>query len=309
MTMPPNAMSETPERPAAAPAAASATRPFYWSVRRELWGNRSLYMAPLIAAGVVLFAFTISAIHLPEHRHNALALDPARQAVAIGLPYDFAAMAIILTGLIVGGFYCLGALHNERRDRGILFWKSLPVSDLTTVLAKAAIPLVVLPLVLFTVVIASQLILLAMSTTILLAHGLDAATTWMRFPLFEMPLVLLYGLAAVTLWYAPIWGWLLLVSGWARRAPFLWAVLPPLALCVVEKIAFNTGNFASLLGYRLGGFVEAFTVKAHGKVPIDSLPQLDPVGFLSTPGLWAGLAVAAAFLAAAVWLRRYRDPN
>ncbi len=307
MTTPSDAMPDSPLGPRpAAPAALPATRPFYWSVRRELWENRSIYIAPLIAAGVVLFAFSISAIHLPEHRQAALALDPARRAVAIALPYDFAAMAIILTGLIVGGFYCLGALHNERRDRGILFWKSLPVSDLTTVLAKASVPLLVLPAILFVVIVAVLLIMLALSTAILLAAGLDALTT--HLPLFQMLLVFLYGLAALALWYAPIWAWLLMISGWARRAPFLWAVLPPLALCVVEKIAFNSGNFASLLGYRLGGFSEAFTERAHGKVPLTPLPGLDPVGFLSAPGLWVGLGFAAAFLAAAVWQRRRREP-
>jgi ABC-2 type transport system permease protein len=310
MTVPSNPTPQMPEaRAPASPASASAVRPFYWSVRRELWESRSLYVAPLVAAGVVLFAFSISAIHLPEHRRNALALDPARQALSIALPYDFAAMAIMLTGLIVGAFYCLGALHNERRDRAILFWKSLPVSDLTTVAAKASIPLAVLPVILFGVVVATQLLMLSLSTAVLLGAGMDAATTWTRLPVLQMFVVVLYGLAALALWYAPIWGWLLLVSAWARRAPFLWAVLPPLALCVVEKIAFNTGNFASLLGYRLGGFDQAFTVRMHGKAPTEPLPRIDLAGFLSTPGLWAGLAFAAAFLAAAVWLRRYRDPN
>ena len=309
MTVPSDATPEPPlDAPVMAPAAVAATRPLYWSVRREVWENRSLYVAPLVGAGVVLFGFSISAIHLPQHRIAALALDPARQAVAIALPYDFAAMAIILTGLIVGAFYCLGALHNERRDRSILFWKSLPVSDLTAVFSKAAIPLVVLPAIVFGVVVATQLIMLALSTAILLANGMDATTTWTRLPVFQMWLVLLYGLAVLALWYAPIWGWLLLVSGWARRAPFLWAVLPPLALCVIEKIAFNTAHFGSMLTYRLGGFTEAFTVRTHGKVPLDPLPGLDPVGFLVTPGLWVGLVFAAAFLAAAVWLRRYRDP-
>ena len=57
-------------------------------------------------------------------------------------------------------FYCLDALYGERRDRSILFWKSLPVSDLTTVLSKASIPIVVLPLLTFAVTVATQLIML-----------------------------------------------------------------------------------------------------------------------------------------------------
>ncbi len=69
-----------------------------------------------------------------------------------------------------------------------------------------------------------------------------------------MSLVLLYGLIALALWHAPIYGWLLLVSGWARRATFLWAVLPLVAIGIVEKIAFNTSYLASMLKHRMIGF-------------------------------------------------------
>ena len=134
------------------------TRPFYWSVRRELWENRSIYIAPLIVAGLVLFGYAISAIGLPHRRRALLLLDPAKQRALVEQPYDVAAMMLMLTAFLVGVFYCLDALHGERRDRSILFWKSLPVSDLTTVLSKAIIPLVVLPAVItFVVAIVTQL--------------------------------------------------------------------------------------------------------------------------------------------------------
>src|SRR3954468_22586838 len=122
------------------------TRPFYWSVWRELWENHSIYIAPLIVAVIILFGSLVGSFHMPELRRNALLLDPAHQRAAIERPYDIAAMMLIFTAFIVGVFYCLDALHGERRDRSILFWKSLPVSDLTSVLSKATVPLVVLPL-------------------------------------------------------------------------------------------------------------------------------------------------------------------
>jgi ABC-2 type transport system permease protein len=305
-----------PESPPAsqpsAPAATSATRPFYWSVRRELWENRSIYLAPLIAAGVVLFGFLISTIGMPERRRAVLSLDLEQQRARIELPYDMAAMMLILTAFLVAVFYCLDALHGERRDRSILFWKSLPVSDLTTVLSKATIPLFVLPLLTFAIIVATQLMMLLYSTAILTINGIGPATS-IQLPLLQLSVILLYGLVTAVLWQAPLYGWLLLVSGWARRATFLWAVLPLLAVCAVEKIAFNTTHFAALLGNRMtGGFEDAFVVVKvpHGMlVPIvDRLSQLDPVKFLSSPGLWIGLAFAAAFLAAAVRLRRYQGP-
>jgi len=286
-----------------------STRPFYWSVRRELWENRSIYIAPLIVAAVQVFGFGISAIGLAERRRAVLLLDPAQQRAAIETPYDLAAMMMIFTVFIVGVFYCLDALHGERRDRSILFWKSLPVSDLTTVLSKATIPLMVLPVISFAIVICVQVIMLLMTSVVLIFHGMSPATTWVAFPVFQNWLVLLYGLVAIALWHLPIYGWLLLVSGWARRATFLWAVLPLLAIGILEKIAFNTSYFASMVKHRLLGFAPgAFDFQAHTRSTIDSLAQLTPGKYLSTPGLWIGLFVAAAFLAGAVRLRRYRGP-
>lgn len=308
MNMQSNAVPDSPlDSQAMAPAVMAATRPMYWSVRRELWENRAIYIAPLAAAAVYLFGFLISLLGLP-HRMRALpALDPEKQHDAVTMPYHFAAGLIMVTALIVAVFYCLDALHGERRDRSILFWKSLPVSDLTTVLSKAAIPLVIVPLLAFAVTVATQCIMLLLSTVALLGSGLSVATLWTRLSLFEMSLMLFYHLLTVhVLWHAPIYGWLLMVSAWARRTPFLWAVLPPVAICFVEKIAFNTTHFAALLAYRLTGGPEA--VPFHGSAPIDAGMQLTPGKFLSTSGLWLGLIVAAAFIVAAVRLRRYREP-
>src|SRR6187399_3557711 len=123
----------------------STTRPMYWSVLRELWENKSIYIAPLIVSGVIFLGALISAGHLPERRRNAMLLDEVRRRAAIELPYNIVAMVLIVTAFIVGFFYCLDALYGERRDRSILFWKSLPVSDVTTVLSKAATALVVVP--------------------------------------------------------------------------------------------------------------------------------------------------------------------
>src|ERR1051325_6497420 len=158
------------------------TRPFYWSVWREVWENRSLYIAPLIIAVVVVFGFLASTAGLPERRAAVLMLGPEKARAAIEVPYDVAAIVLIFTAFIVGVFYCLDALHGERRDRSILFWKSLPVSDRTTLLSKATIPLVILPLVTFAIVITTQLGMLLISTAALLPSGL-AGTTFANFNL------------------------------------------------------------------------------------------------------------------------------
>jgi ABC-2 type transport system permease protein len=305
----------SPDSPLGSQVGASAampTRPMYWSVRRELWENRSIYIAPLAVAAVVLFASLISTIGLPKRMRAASELDdPAKVHATVVRPFGVAPAPIMFATFLVGIFYCLDALHGERRDRSILFWKSLPVSELTTVLSKASIPFVALPLIGFVLSVWTLAILLLLSTAVLLATGMSATTLWAELRLVQQPLVMLYGLTVHVLWFAPIYGWLLLVSAWARRTPVLWAALPPFAIALVEKIVFNSMHFVSLLKYRLtGAMTEAFAVKLqHGSDQIlDKLEQLDPARFLATPGLWIGLAFAAACLAVAVRLRRNREP-
>ena len=304
-----NAVSESPlDSQVIAPAAMSATRPMYWSVRRELWENRSIYIAPLAAAAVAMLGFLISLIGLP-HRMRALeAVDPAHQHELIEQPYELAAALIMGTAFIVGIFYSLDALYGERRDRSILFWKSLPVSDLTTVLSKVTIPLIILPLLSFAIAVVTQFVMLLLGSAILLGSGLSVGTLWTQLSFFHMSLMLLYHILTVHgLWYAPIYGWLLLVSAWARRAPFIWAFLPPFVIWGVEKMAFKTSHFLAMLQYRLTG-PEPSTTTAPGGTLMDKLSALTPAQFFSTPGLWIGLAIAAAFLAAAVRLRRCSGP-
>jgi ABC-2 type transport system permease protein len=280
-------------------------QPFYWSVRREIWENRSIYVAPIFVAVVVLFGFLVSTIGLPERRREVLLLDPAKARAAIEVPYNMAAIMLIMTAFVVGVFYCLDALYGERRDRSILFWKSLPLSDRTTLLSKATIPLVVLPLVTFAVVLATQVVMMLWTTVLLIGHGMSPASTWTYVPLFRNAFILLYGLAAIALWHAPIYGWALLISGWARRATFLWAVLPFLAIAFFERITFGTSHFGSMLKDRLMGFApKAFAFQMHS---VDC-PRLTPAAYLSSPGLWLGLIVAAAFIAVAIRLRRYGGP-
>lgn len=298
-----NAMSESFQSQSIAPAVVPATRVLYWSVRRELWENRSIYVAPLAVAGVALFGFSLGAI--AGIWEKPLGLNPAQPQA----PFDMAAGLMMLTGIVVSVFYCLDALHGERRDRSILFWKSLPVSDATTVLAKASIPLVILPLLTFAITVAMQWLMLLLSSAVLLASGLSVATLWTKLSFLRMSLLLLYHvLTAHALWPAPIYCWLLLVSGWPRRATFLWAALPLVAIAGVEQIAFHTWHFAAMVGSRLIGAAPTVALTSPDMFPTGPMTHIAPDRFLSSPGLWIGLAFAAACLAAAVRLRRSREP-
>src|SRR5207244_4653439 len=224
-----NAMPESFDSQGIAPVAMSATRPMYWSVRRELWENRSIYIAPLAAAAVFLFGFVVNMVTLRRRIHGVWPPDPAQQHHVLATRYELAAALIMGTALIVGIFYSLDALYGERRDRSILFWKSLPVSDVTAVLSKVTIPLVILPLLSFAITIATQWMMLLLSSVILLGRGVYIATLWRDASFVHVPLVLLYHLITVHgLWYAPMYGWSLLISAWAPLAALLWAALAPL---------------------------------------------------------------------------------
>jgi len=309
-----NNVAEFPLDSQGAPPMMAATRPMYWSIRREVWENRSITMAPLIVAAVVLFASAISTLVLAS---RMVRLDAAKQYASVVKPFSIAPAPIMFTTILVAFVYCLDALYGERRDRSILFWKSLPVSDRTTVLAKAAIPLAVLPLIAIALSIVVQILLLQLGTMVVMGHGRSPAPLWGEARFFQGLVIMVYGLGAHVLWFAPIYGWLMLVSAWARRAPVLWALLPPLAISAVERITFGTKFFMNMLQYRVtGAMKEAFvhaSAAAKGSCAgcdgnIDRLSQLDPARLLGAPGLWVGLLFAAACFAVAVRLRRNREP-
>ncbi|MBV2149859.1 hypothetical protein KRZ98_16565 [Sphingobium sp. AS12] len=275
------------------------THPLLWTLRRELWEHRSLIFAPLAAVAVALSGFLVSAVGLPATMQASLAGTPSELKDAIRRPFDIAAVAIIATTSLAGLFYALGALNGERRDRSILFWKSLPVSDATAVLVKAAIPIALLPLVAFLLVLAAQAIMLLASTAILSASGVAIGPLWGSVPVLHRVHIIAWSIATLALWHAPIYAWALLVSGWARRMTLLWATLPPLAAIVFDRMASGRWHVASWFRDRLIGSLEAGI-----KPSATAEPQMAVIHFAASPGLWIGLAITAACLAAAVRLRR-----
>ena len=307
MNSPSNVMAESVSRSEAAPVEISPARRMGWSIVRELWENRSIYIAPMAVAAVFLVGFFIGLVRLPDRMRAALALNPVQQRAAIEQPFVMAAIMLMAIQLIVAVVYCLDAFYGERRDRSVLFWKSLPVSDLTTVLSKASIPILVIPLVTFAVTLATQLIMLLAASAVLAGSGMSPAPLSTHVPLFETSLINLGHLVLYHgIWWAPFYGWLLMVSAWANRAPFLWATLPPIAIGVVEKIAFNSSYFGAMVRHRLGA--DSVSATPMGGMTMDMLKLHSPGDFLLRPGLWFGLALTAVFLFAAVRLRRYRGP-
>src|SRR4051794_6487825 len=212
MNIPANAIPEARSNAhVIAPAEIAPTRLLYWALRRELWEYRSLYLAPLAVAAVFLIGFTISMYSLPAKLRMAAALDPRRLHEFIAQPYESAALMLMGVSFIVALYYSAEALHSERRDRSILFWKSLPVSDLTTVLVKASIPIVILQLITFAVLAVTHIIMLLLSSAGLGASGESVSTLWSGLPLLSIWWMMFAHLVGGHgLWYAPFYGYLML---------------------------------------------------------------------------------------------------
>lgn len=296
-------------------------------LKRETWEHRSFWIVPGVMAGLMFAAFAWGMFYLLPTKvgysawvfkmidSDAAALGNLGANIMPGIaaPFFFM-MAIVLT------FYLLDSLYAERRDRSILFWKSLPVTDAETVMSKWLTALVVFPaIVIATVVILSLLMAIFTSIAVLLGGGSAWDLIWKHFSFFGGigNITLAYFIEA--LWYLPWMGWLLLASAWAKKAPFLWATLPVGGLLIVESMIFETNHFLRLLGHRLapfGGDIVADGPSENVRLFGGSI-QFGNVGdglnfemvgmLLSTADFWGGLVFAALCTGGAIWLRRYRD--
>jgi len=314
-----NAATETSESFEAPATAPRPVRPFYWSVRRELWENRSLWIAPAVAGGVAIIALILNAMHLQEGLQALSVLNPEKQRMFVSGIYGGIAFLITMVMNITVFFYLLDALQGERKDRSVLFWKSLPVSDTTAVLGKVFTALAVSGVIVIAVTLATQLLVLLIATVLLMIGGVSPGPLWSNVDAFQLTVALIYAQIALALWYAPVAGWLLLVSAWAKRVTILWAVLTPIAIMLFERVAIGTHYVSDLLAYRLReGAMTAFVRRSRDAdvviggvnsiAPREIFDALNPVGFFTNPWLWVGLVVAAGFIAAAIWMRRYREP-
>jgi len=218
------------------------------------------------------------------------------------------AALVIITATLTGIFYSLDALLGERRDRSVLFWKSLPVSDRTTVLSKASIPMAVLPAVAFAATVAMHILLLLIFSVALLIFRQPLNSLWSQLPFFQIQAFVLYVIVTCTLWFAPIYGWLLLVSSISRRAALVWAVLPFVVAVGLERFAFRSEYVVLWLQHRLAGGLQAafhYATQQHGTV---GLKDATPGFYLASPGLWVGLAAFAIFIFLCIRIRRVQGP-
>ena len=284
------------------------TQPFLWSVRRELWEYRSIYVAPLIVAGLTIVGFVIGAGHVIAKTRSAQFLAPIYIHDAVVGPYDFAAMALMGVCFLVSLFYCIETMQGERRDRSILFWKSLPVSDLTLVLSKMTVPVIILPVITLVLTIVTHIALLILNVIILRIAGISSGPLWAHLSFPQMWAMMAYHMLLLHgLWFAPVYAWMLLVSAWARRLALLWAVIPYIAIGVLEKLTFHSSQFGHWMMHHFGGAPGADAYPGND-MAMHAWMHLSFGQVLFNQSLWVGLILAAVFLFLAARIRRSRGP-
>jgi ABC-2 type transport system permease protein len=236
---------------------------------------------------------------------------PVAELMALGWAVPF-----YLAAAIQAAAFLIDCLYGERRDRSILFWRSMPVTDARTVLVKLLVGLVLVPLGAFALAAASGLLgcaILALRNHDVVINGLSLLAMWNTAAWLRMQAIMLYGLLAAMLWYAPFAAYMMLISVWARRSPYAWALLPPVLLVAFEHMVFGTHYIGRIVNGGFGEFLHlAYALKAadaSGRIGSYSLQLLSPAQLLASQRLWWGLLAAAVMVALATRLRRYRDDS
>lgn len=311
-----------------------------WLLKREYWEHRGgLLWAPLVTAGIILlimlgsmlFTVTVgqdSGIHVGGATLNlseALAnVTPGQRnefATALAKTYPLLAMPVMITLGFVVFFYSLGSLYDDRKDRSILFWKSLPVSDERTVLSKAVTALLAAPILASAIALLVSLVTMLCFLVLAAAHGMNLFGAVLANRDFYLSIVMVVAMLPIyVLWALPSVGYLMFVSSWAKSKPFLWAVgVPVIGGVILSWINMLFGSPYDLEGYwQVAGrallspmpgswlpYLENL-VAQHDK-PEVSIMILDSYRLLGTANLWIGVVAGLLFLFGAVKMRRYRD--
>ena len=285
---------------------------YSWLVRREFWENRAIWIVPAVIGAALVLGALFGRVDVED-----IVAPVAGHAVGGTVLFAFGVLFFIVMG-IYSSWYLLDCLHADRKDRSVLFWKSLPISDMQTVLTKLFVGAIGIPLVYF---VAADITSLLMAFVISVrVRSIIGSALWHPDLWLQLQLLWLYVIVTCAIWYLPLAGWLLVVSAWAKRALILWATLPPLALYLCERWFLGSHFIGRVLVDRTAGYVpHAFqdftnhtgwetTTVGHDTIrtPANVWQMINPVDFFSSLDTWVGAVVGAALIYAAIQLRMRR---
>ena len=295
------------------------------SIRREVWEHRALWIAPLVVMGVLVLVSALGGVNANESggfwigthdgeridHSNVAPPDDLRQLIITGMMSMLTMVQLLTLGIVVF-FYLLDSLLAERRDRSILFWKSLPVSDGEVVTSKALTALVVAPL--FVIAVSAVMVLLCSAIITLRMSDLPFHA-WSLPAWLDVQAVMLGFVPMVVLWYLPIAGYLMVVSVWVRKNAFLWAVLPPVGLLIIEQLVTRSHWVGEFLARRFVGFAAVIDKsdlrrldhETPKHIVLESYRILGQV--FASYEIWVGALAGIALIYAAARIRRLRDDS
>ncbi|HKS94255.1 MAG TPA: hypothetical protein VJS16_06305 [Gammaproteobacteria bacterium] len=305
----------------------NAIRPYWTLAKREVWEHKSLWIVPIVVACLVVLGSLYGGVALIVAAHQGVItvnnIGTVSGDARGGLHAAMLAMAGIfnVVMLFMVWFYLMDSLYADRKDRSVLFWRSMPVSDTATVLSKLFTGMVTAPLFMFVLVVLAEIvagIIFTIAAGIIGVNLLHAAfypgtiiLTW---------IVLAFALIQQSLWLLPYWGWFLLCSAWAKKLVLAWAVLIPLGAILIELIVFRShylsdgilghiGRGAMLVGGYAGsesqtgfhGDFQMFGQSGHSVYTFGSVAHM-----FAVPEMWIGVGIGIIFILGTIWLRRHR---
>jgi len=296
-------------------------------IKREVWEHRAIYVTPLVISivvtlGVIAMLVFVSGfadkLNVAIFGAQNLAGDNERKAVLTGFFISTSWSFLVALGILTI-FYCLDCLYAERKDKSILFWRSLPVTDAETVISKLLVALFIIPIVAVAGIIVTHLVNLVITSIWVASKGGDAGMLiWGSVRFLDNWFAALIVTLAVALWMSPFVGWFLFISAFTKRSPFLAAFLPLAVIPLLEAIFLRSHVFAEAVLDR-GGLplfnsmdIEAAFKNDDWRISGDVtslLAHIDITKFLGSPSLWAGIVVCGLFVTAAIYVRRYRDES
>lgn len=297
-------------------------------IRREVWEHRSLYVTPAVVALVMTLMLLTGFVFASGYREiidlgivgaQNIAGDAERRAALMAFLVGNT-VVFIMAGGVLTVFYCLDSLYAERKNKSILFWRSLPITDAETVISKFLTAALAIPLIAFAVIVVAHLVILLMTSIFVSIEGGNSMfLIWKSAPLFDVWAAVLIITLLLPIWFSPLIGWFLFVSAWTKRSPLLTAFLPLIILPMLEYFVLRTHLLGDAIQSRFSQLPifkgidpelffdeERFIANADA---VSLLGFVDIGNFLSSPHMWAGLIVAGLFITAAVYVRRYRDDS
>ena len=295
-------------------------RMLYTLVRREFWEHRSLWIAPAAVAVLLLLCalLTHGALQI-DATDTSEWLDTGVKTLVFSLTQWGLTVPFYLVMILVLNFYLLDCLYAERKDRSILFWKSLPIADGVTVTSKLFVGCIVVPFGTYAVALVTDLLFIAIWDIRAVVGHAPELVLWDTTAFLKTHALMFLGLVISILWYSPFFGVFVLASAWVRRNVLMWVTVIPLLVIIFERIAFGTHHVARFLSYRGNGIWGDLNLES---ILLGSLTGVGRGAIVSIPSVYDRVHVAPAFINVDLWLgvlfmlacayaaarvRRYRD--